>query len=132
MRSADGASEVFASLCAVNPSPEAIGEAQKRSAHTTTALRSVITNQRRYVATASANGKTLLTNYPQVIRTTFSDNTRTEMGLSIAYRVPGQGLILINTGRLVLDRATGDVIFSAGPHDVVEGNVSAFCDYFAP
>lgn len=96
-----------------------------------TALRSVITNQRRYVATASANGKTLLTNYPQVIRTTFASNTRTEMGLSIAYHVPGQGLILINTGKLVLDRATGDVTFSAGPHDVVEGNVSAFCAYFA-
>ena len=97
-----------------------------------TALRSVITNQRRYVATASANGKTLLTNYPLVIRTSFEDNTRTERGLFSAYHVPGEGLILINTGLLVIDRATGDVIFSAGPHDIVEGNVSAFCDYFAP
>jgi hypothetical protein len=96
-----------------------------------TPLRSVITNQRRYVATATANGKTLLTNYPLVIRTTFESNTRTEMGLLSAYHVPGKGLILINTGRLVIDRATGNVVFSAGPHNIVEGNVSDFCGYFA-
>ena len=94
-------------------------------------LRSVITNQRRYVATATANGRTLLTNYPLVIRTTFEDNTRTELGLLSAYHVPGEGLILINTGRLVIDRSTGNAVFSAGQHDIVEGNVSAFCGYFA-
>ena len=96
-----------------------------------TALRSVITNQRRYVATATANGRTLLTNYPLVIRTTFADNTRTEHGLLSAYHVPGEGLILINTGRLVIDRATGNAVFSAGQHDIVEGNVSDFCGFFA-
>jgi hypothetical protein len=96
-----------------------------------TPVRTILANQRRYVATATANGKTLLTNYPLVIRTSFEDNTRTELGLLSAYHVPGEGLILINTGRLVLDRATGDAVFSAGPHDVVEGNASDFCAYFA-
>lgn len=96
-----------------------------------TPLRTVITNQRRYVATATANGRTLLTNYPLVIRTTFADNTRTELGLLSAYHVPGEGLILINTGKLVIDRATGNTVFAAGQHNIVEGNVSAFCGFFA-
>ena len=94
-------------------------------------LRSVVTNARRYQASATANGKTLVTNYPLVVVTSTVDGTRIELGLANAYHIPGGGMLMINAGRLVLDDATREVIRESGNHDVVEGDVDAFCDYFA-
>jgi len=93
-------------------------------------VKSILSNYNvRYTSTATANGKTLLTNYPLVFVTYTDADVR--VGLRNAYTVPGVGVVLLDAGRLVLDPETGDVIFEAGQHQVVEGSVSAFCSYFA-
>ena len=94
-------------------------------------VRTILTNyNRRYIATASANGKSLTTNYPLVFITYGESDIR--VGLRNAYHVPGAGVVLLDAGRLVLDLTTGDVQFEAGQHDLVDGDVDAFCAYFVP
>jgi hypothetical protein len=38
--------------------------------------------------------------------------------------------VLLDAGRLILDIATGDVVFEAGQHELLNGSVDAFCGYF--
>lgn len=95
-------------------------------------VKSVLTNSNeRYTSSATANGKTLLTNYPLVIITSFENGTRLELGLRNAYHVPGEGVVLLDAGRVILDLATGDVFFEAGQHQFLNGSGSAFCSFFA-
>jgi hypothetical protein len=81
----------------------------------------------RYISTASANGKTLSTNYPLVFITRGDADIR--VGLRNAYHVPGAGVVLLDAGRLIFD-ANGDVVFEAGQHELLNGSVDAFCGYF--
>jgi hypothetical protein len=95
-------------------------------------VRSILSNfNARYNATATANGKTLSTNYPLAVITSFEKDLRLELGLRNAYRVPGAGVVLLDAGRVIIDRATGDVLFEAGQHQFLEGDADAFCNYFA-
>ena len=81
----------------------------------------------RFTSTATANGKTLSTNYPLVFITRGDADIR--VGLRNAYHVPGAGVVLLDAGHLILD-ANGDVVFEAGQHDLLNGSVDAFCGYF--
>lgn len=95
-------------------------------------VRSILTNfNERYSATATANGKTLSTNYPLAIITSFEQDLRLELGLRNVYTVPGAGKVLLDAGHVIIDRATGDVLFEAGQHQFLEGDADAFCTYFA-
>jgi hypothetical protein len=90
----------------------------------------ILTNFRdRFTATATANGKTLVTNYPAAFITT--SDTEIQLGLRNAYHVPGAGLVLLDAGRVVFDVATGDVLSRAGQHQFLDGDAEAFCAYFA-
>ena len=80
----------------------------------------------RYISTASANGKTLGTNYPLVFITRGDADIR--VGLRNAYHVPGAGVVLLDAGSLIFD-ANGDVVFEAGQHVLLNGSVDAFCGY---
>jgi hypothetical protein len=40
--------------------------------------------------------------------------------------IPGAGVILLETGRIVLDRE-GNIYFEAGPHQLYDGNTAALC-----
>ena len=92
-------------------------------------VKTILTNSNvRYTSTASANGKTLSTNYPLVFITRGDADIR--VGLRNAYHVPGAGVVLLDAGHLILDINTGDVIFEAGQHDLLNGSVDAFCGYF--
>jgi hypothetical protein len=92
-------------------------------------VKSILSNFNvRYTSTATANGKTLSTNYPLVFITYTDADIR--VGLRNAYHVPGEGVVLLDAGRLILDPATGDVSFEAGQHEFLNGSVSAFCGYF--
>jgi hypothetical protein len=82
----------------------------------------------RYNATATANGKTLSTNYPLVFIT--RDGADIRVGLRNAYHVRGEGVVLLDAGHLILDGA-GNVEFEAGQHDLLNGSIDAFCGYFA-
>ena len=95
-------------------------------------VRSILTNfNQRYTATATANGKTLSTNYPLTIHTSVVEGLRLELGLRNAYRVPGAGVVLLDAGRVVIDLETDEVLFEAGQHQFLDGDAEAFCDYFA-
>jgi hypothetical protein len=92
-------------------------------------VKTILSNfNQRFTSTASANGKTLSTNYPLVFITD-DDGADIRVGLRNAYHVPGAGVVLLDAGRLVFD-ADGDLVFEAGQHQLLNGSVDAFCGYF--
>jgi len=89
----------------------------------------ILTNMSRYTETATANGKTLTTNWPASVHYSLENNTVAQVGTRVAYHVPGAGMVLLETGRTVFDLTTGDVLFTAGQHQLIEGSADAFCSY---
>ena len=63
----------------------------------------------------------------QVQRFDVGGNTGTFMGPSFRINLPGQGVIFLMAGRLVVDFNTGDVMFEAGPQDWLQGNLEKLC-----
>lgn len=81
--------------------------------------------------TATANGITLL---EQGRENNFNDIvTGTQMDASLEFRVwlPGLGVVIMDTGRLLFD-AEGNVVFEAGPHPALEGDFAALCAALTP
>jgi hypothetical protein len=100
-------------------------------------VRSIATDMGRVTISASANGKTLLSNEPTVLILDLEANTLAQLGLIVAFHVPGGGVILLAAGRLVVvptgaPPAPADVIAIDGPHQPIQGDVAAYCGYFAP
>ncbi|MDP9255946.1 MAG: hypothetical protein M3Q31_05245 [Actinomycetota bacterium] len=94
-------------------------------------VKSILTNYKsRYTETATANGKTLLANYPLVSITSFPSGAGVNVGLYVNYTVPGAGAVLLDAGRIVFN-PDGTVVFEAGLHQRIDGDVGAFCAYFA-
>jgi hypothetical protein len=58
------------------------------------------------------------------------ENEVTSAGLSYRVTVPGGGAVLLQAGRLVFDDA-GDVVFEAGPHQVLSGDTDKLCEALA-
>ena len=50
-------------------------------------------------------------------------NTLTQNGVIWNLNVPGQGVIVLDVGTLVFDRATWDILHEGGPHQVLHGLV---------
>ena len=82
----------------------------------------------RFTSTATANGKTLSTNYPLVFITAMVRTSGLDFATPTTFH--GEGLCF-DAGHLILDGA-GNVVFEAGQHDLLNGSVDAFCGYFAP
>ncbi len=81
--------------------------------------------------TDTANGSTLTMQMQSapIVTTYNADGTvRTEAinGLEWKFTATGGGIVLLDTGRLVLD-GDGNVIFEVGPHQRQNGDVAAFC-----
>jgi hypothetical protein len=94
-------------------------------------VKSILTNfNDRFVETATANGKTLLANYPTVFITALPSEAYVQLGLRANYTVPGTGVVALDAGHISFD-SSGEVLFEAGPHDLLNGSADAFCDYFA-
>ena len=49
-------------------------------------------------------------------------------GLTFQVSVPGEGLLLLDVGRIVIERGQG-ISFEAGPHQELNGDTTAFCSY---
>ena len=95
-------------------------------------VKSILTNYNvRYTETATANGRTLVANYPAVYITSFPSGASVQLGLRANYTVPGAGAVLLDAGRLVF-APDGTVVFEAGQHQYLDGSPTAFCSYFAP
>jgi hypothetical protein len=121
----------------INPKERSCGDSASYDKQGNIA-RTILSNfNQRYSATATGPGpdaKTLSTNYPSVIITLYENNQqalRIELGLRNAYGVPGAGVVLLDAGRVVIDRTTGDVLSQSGQHQFLNGDGDAFCDYFA-
>jgi hypothetical protein len=57
-------------------------------------------------------------------------NEITSEGLSYHVTVPGEGVVLLQAGRLVFDEA-GEVVFEAGPHQVLNEDTDKLCEALA-
>jgi hypothetical protein len=85
------------------------------------------------VLTFTANGKTLTSNDHF---TRFVDPTQPYLiditGHLIRVELPGQGPILLEVGRFILDvRNPGSAIIEAGQHNTLDHDTAAFCAFFA-
>jgi hypothetical protein len=87
-----------------------------------------------YHFTATANGVTLATESSyQLIFTWNPDGSLAryrEDGLHFGFTVPGEGMVLLETGRVDIDPETGDILFEGGPHALRDGDIDAFCAAF--
>jgi hypothetical protein len=89
--------------------------------------------QRHGVATLSANGKTLTSNFSAQI---FLDPTSTVekvVGTVYNVQVPGRGRVLLDAGNVVYDYSTFPltILHLAGPHQALTGDVGELCGYLA-
>ena len=51
-------------------------------------------------------------------------------GMAYHLMIPGQGHVLLDAGYSVYDVNTGTMVFSAGPHQVVDGDTAGLCAAF--
>lgn len=58
-----------------------------------------------------------------------SINTNTEHGVIAKFTTPGGGIVLLDTGRVTFD-SDGNIVFEAGPHQQLHGDVEEFCAAF--
>jgi hypothetical protein len=70
------------------------------------------------------------TNIANVVIDLPSGNEITSVGLSYRVTVPGEGVVLLQAGRLEFDEA-GNVVFVAGPHQVLEEDFDKPCEALA-
>lgn len=86
--------------------------------------------QRHGIATLTANGKTVTSNFSAEI---FLDVPTTVKVAGTVYniQVPGAGTVLLDAGDIVMDFSTGEVLHVGGPHQQFFGDVAALCDYLA-
>jgi hypothetical protein len=89
--------------------------------------------QRLGVATLTANGKTLTSNFSAKI---FLDPTTTEVkvvGTVYNVQVPGRGNMLLDAGNIVIDVSTDPptIVHVGGPHQQFSGDVAELCGYLA-
>ncbi len=59
-----------------------------------------------------------------------SVDTYTQRGVFDKFTVPGGGAVLLDTGKVIFDEPSEDVVFIAGPHQAVRGEFEAFCAAF--
>jgi hypothetical protein len=96
-----------------------------------TPVRRVITiTEGVFSATASANGKTLDYIAPNPVIEDLVSGTAIIVGLRARLSPPLGGTLLIDAGRVVYN-ASGEVVFEAGTHALVDGDTDELCAFFA-
>jgi hypothetical protein len=87
-----------------------------------------------YHIAATANGVTLTTESSYQIIDLWKPNGRLaatrEDGLHFGFKVRGEGIVLLDTGRVDFDPHTGEIIFEGGPRQFLHGDLDAFCAAF--
>ena len=84
----------------------------------------------RFVGTATndVTGKTIPVTGVRHLVFDFVSGTFTETGVLRHVTVPGEGIVLHESGRIVLPLEEGlEPLFVAGPHQLLEADVAAFC-----
>jgi hypothetical protein len=57
----------------------------------------------------------------------FEEGTRTWGGIRLKVTIPGLGSALVDIGRVIFD-SSGNILFEAGPHQLLHEDFDAFCD----
>lgn len=76
--------------------------------------------------TNSVTGKSLSDDGNRIITFDLLNNTLTDTGLNLKVVVPGQGIVVIDAGRIVID-AAGNITAEAGPHDLFNNTLQPLC-----
>jgi hypothetical protein len=77
--------------------------------------------------TNDSNGKSLRDTGERHITLDYVNNTFTESGVLRHITVPGSGIVLHESGRIITSLTDDSVIFMAGPHQLFSGDESEFC-----
>jgi hypothetical protein len=77
--------------------------------------------------TNSVTGKAFTEKYNAIGIRDVDANASINMGVVFQLTVPGEGAVFQSVGRIIFDRATGEVLFEAGHWDFVSGDYSALC-----
>jgi hypothetical protein len=85
--------------------------------------------ERHGVATLTANGKTLTSNFSAQIF--FGPTEVKVVGTVYNIQVPGAGSILLDAGNVVVSTDPPTVVHMAGPHQQFSGDVDELCAYLA-
>jgi hypothetical protein len=88
------------------------------------------TIQRHGVATLSANGKTLTSNFSAKIFFDVPSSVKV-VGTVYNIQVPGAGNVLLDAGNIAFDFETGELLYVHGPHQQFSGDVAELCGYLA-
>lgn len=73
------------------------------------------------------SGQTLRFVQANLFDTDLSTGERTTAGLRFLAYIPGGGVVLLDAGRLVV--SDGQIVFEAGPHQLIHGDVEEFCGF---
>jgi hypothetical protein len=52
--------------------------------------------------------------------------------INLRVKVPGEGMVMRETGRIGIDLSTGEILSETGHDDLLEGDTAAICEAFAP
>lgn len=81
--------------------------------------------------TNDTTGKSLRDTGERHIVLDFVNNTVTESGVLRHITVPGSGIVLHESGRIITSLTDNSVIFMAGPHQLFAGDEAEFCGALA-
>jgi hypothetical protein len=87
--------------------------------------------QRHGVATLTANGKTLTSNFGAMILVDLEVERVKVVGTVYNIQVPGAGNVLLDAGSVVFDDSNGSIVRIGGPHQQLTGDTGALCSYLA-
>lgn len=79
----------------------------------------------------TANGKVAFEQPRFTVVVEPAAGTVTLTGTLVDIHAPGEGQLLIEVGRIVVDLASGDSFFSAGRFMIMDGELGKVCSYFA-
>jgi hypothetical protein len=119
---------IMSAACGFPVQQSAVGEIR-----VTTFSDGRVVQHRDLTITQSANGLTIVAKH----QVTFfvESGERTSAGLVALFELPDGGRLAADVGGLVVDLATREVLFEAGPHDVLNGPIpgqaTLLCPYFA-
>lgn len=82
----------------------------------------------RYDPIEEERGKSL----PEVGHVNFTiypeDGILVQAGLTSRVTLPGSGHVLLDAGRVVMDLSNGEIVWQAGPHQLMNGEVGELCE----
>jgi hypothetical protein len=86
-----------------------------------------------FLGTLTNGDKSVVDNDNWVVVHDLVGGTDIFLGTVFNINVPGEGVVVLDAGRVIFDAETGEILFEGGPHQALhgEGDFEAICDYLA-